>query len=249
MIFALSPGRIAVNSMYDARLRENLPRVEERIRQARQRAGRPEEIRVVAVTKGHPVAAVRAALAAGLQDLGENRVNELAAKVGEVGRHAARWHLIGHLQRNKVDKAVDLFDLIQSIDSLRLAKELSSEARKAGITVRGLIQVNASGEATKGGIDVAEDLTLPLESIHEIVELPNLEIHGLMTMAPFVTDETVLRTAFKRTYRLLEASAQRISGLAGKDVSMGMTNDFEIAVEEGSTIVRLGTILFGERDT
>lgn len=235
--------------MYDARLRENLPRVEERIRQARQRAGRSDEVLVVAVTKGHPVAAVHAALAAGLQDLGENRVNELADKVDEVGRHAARWHLIGHLQRNKVDKAVELFDLIHSIDSLRLAKALSSEARQTGITVRGLIQVNASGEATKGGIDVAEDLTLPLESIHEIVEQPNLEIRGLMTMAPFVTDETVLRTAFKRTHRLLEACEQRISGFAGKDVSMGMTNDFEIAVEEGSTIVRLGTILFGERDT
>jgi hypothetical protein len=235
--------------MYDARLRENLPRVEERIRQARQRAGRPDEVRVVAVTKGHPVAAVRAALAAGLQDLGENRVNELADKVGEVGRHAARWHLIGHLQRNKVDRAVELFDLIHSIDSLRLAKELSSEARQAGITVRGLIQVNASGEATKGGIDVADDPNEPLESIHEIVELPNLEIRGLMTMAPFVTDETVLRSAFRKTHRLLEACGQRISGFAGKDVSMGMTNDFEIAVEEGSTIVRLGTILFGERDT
>jgi len=235
--------------MYDARLRENLPRVEERIRQARHRAGRPDEVRVVAVTKGHSVAAVRAALAAGLEDLGENRVNELAGKVDDVGRHAARWHLIGHLQRNKVDKAVELFDLIHSIDSLRLAQELSREARQAGINVRGLIQVNASGEETKGGIDAAENLTLALETIHEIVELPNLEIRGLMTMAPFVTDETVLRTAFKRTYRLREACGQRIAGFAGKDVSMGMTNDFEIAVEEGSTIVRLGTILFGERDT
>jgi len=235
--------------MYDARLRENLPRVEERIRQARQRAGRPDEVRVVAVTKGHSVTAVRAALAAGLEDLGENRVNELAGKVDDVGRHAAHWHLIGHLQRNKVDKAVELFDLIHSIDSLRLAQELSREARQAGITVRGLIQVNASGEETKGGIDAAEDPTLALETIHEIAELPNLEIRGLMTMAPFVTDETVLRTAFKRTYRLLEACGQRIAGFAGKDVSMGMTNDFEIAVEEGSTIVRLGTILFGERDT
>lgn len=229
--------------MYEARIRESLPGVEERIRGAQQRAGRKDAVRLVAVTKGHPVDAVRAAIAAGLQDCGENRVPELDAKIETLGRNAARWHLIGHLQRNKVRKAIELFDLVHSIDSLRLAQELSAEAVRAGITVRGLVQVNASGEESKGGIDVVDDQGPALAAIAQIVALPNLEIHGLMTMAPFVADERVLRTTFARTRNLLEAC----SGLNGRELSMGMTNDFEIAVEEGSTMVRLGTILFGER--
>ena len=233
--------------MYDARLRENLPRVEERISQALERAARRNEVRLVAVTKGHPVAAVRAAIAAGLKDCGENRVQELDEKVAEVGRDAVRWHLIGHLQRNKVKSAIALFDLLHSIDSLRLAKELSAEARRAGLTVRGLIQVNASGEETKGGIDVGDDAASALEAVHQIAELPGLELHGFMTMAPFVEDQQVLRTTFARTRRLLELCGERLPGFTGTELSMGMTNDFELAVEEGSTIVRLGTILFGER--
>lgn len=229
--------------MYDARIRESLPGVQERIRQAQQRAGRKDAARLIAVTKGHPVDAVRAALAAGLQDCGENRVPELADKIETLGRAAARWHLIGHLQRNKVRKAIELFDLVHSIDSLRLAREISAEAQRAGVTVRGLVQVNASGEESKGGIDVADDQEPALDAIAQIAALPNLEIHGLMTMAPFVTDKKVLRTTFARTRNLLEACR----GLHGSELSMGMTNDFEIAVEEGSTMVRLGTILFGER--
>lgn len=232
--------------MYEARLREALPRVEERIRQAIERAGRTDAVRLVAVTKSHPVAAVRAAIAVGLQDCGENRVAELDEKVAEVGRHATCWHLIGHLQRNKAARAIQLFDLIHSIDSLRLANELSNDARKAGVTVRGLVQVNASGEDTKGGVDVTDDtLAAAVEAVQAIAELPNIEVQGLMTMAPFVTDEAVLRATFSRTRRLLEAC--RKAGLAGRELSMGMTNDFEIAIEEGSTLVRLGTILFGER--
>jgi pyridoxal phosphate enzyme (YggS family) len=233
--------------MYDARMRESLPRVEEQIRQARERAGRRDEVRIIAVTKGHPATAVRAAIAAGLRECGENRVQELEEKVAELGRDAVRWHLIGHLQRNKVKSAIALFDLLHSIDSLRLAKVLSTEAGRAGATVRGLIQVNASGEATKGGIDVGDDASAPLEAVHEIIELPGLEVLGLMTMAPFVDDERILRTTFGRTRRLLERCRERLPAFAGKELSMGMTNDFEIAVEEGSTMVRLGTILFGER--
>lgn len=234
--------------MYDARLRENLPRVQERVGQACKRAGRTDEVRIVAVTKGHPVAAVRAAVSAGLSDCGENRVGELAEKVGELGRNAAHWHLIGHLQRNKAKQALELFDVIHSIDSLRLATELSKEAVNAQRTVRGLIQVNASGEATKGGIDVADDdMSQAVAAIRDITQLANLEVAGLMTMAPFVDDEALLRTTFARTRRLLEACRQRIAGFVGHELSMGMTNDFEIAIEEGSTMLRLGTILFGER--
>jgi PLP dependent protein len=229
-------------------LKQSLPAVEERIARACERAGRePASVRIVAVTKGHNATAVSAAVGAGLRDCGENRVPELEDKIDTLGRDAAQWHLIGHLQRNKVRKALELFDVIHSIDSLRLAKELSDAAAREGVTVRGFIQVNASGEEAKGGIDVGDDVAAAVDSIREIVELPSLRIDGLMTMAPFVADEQVLRSTFSRTRRLLERCNKSIAGFIGEDLSMGMTNDFEIAVEEGSTILRLGTILFGER--
>lgn len=233
--------------MYDARLRESLPRVEERIRRACERSGRKDEVRIVAVTKGHPPSAVHAAVTAGLRDCGENRVAELADKVAELGRDAARWHLIGHLQRNKVRSALPLFDMLHSIDSLRLAKEISAEAARAHTTVVGLVQVNASGEETKGGIDVADDVAAAAEAVHEIVELPGIDVRGLMTMAPYVDDERVLRMTFARTRRLLEHCNDNFTAFNATELSMGMTNDFEIAIDEGSTMVRLGTILFGER--
>jgi hypothetical protein len=229
-------------NQYETRLRQSLPNVQERIGQALQRAGRSDEVRLVAVTKGHPTAAVHAAQAVGLTDCGENRVAELADKVEEIGRHAVTWHLIGHLQRNKVKKAVELFDHIHSIDSLRLAKELSAEACRAGIKVHGLIEVNASGEASKSGFDVANDASAVRMAVQEISELPNIMVDGFMTMAPFVADEKVLRATFARTREALLGS-----GLTGRKLSMGMSNDFEVAIEEGSTIVRLGTILFGDR--
>ena len=233
--------------MYEQQLRESLPRVEERIRRACERSGRDAEVGIVAVTKGHPVAAVRAAVAAGLRVCGENRVTELEWKVDELGRDAATWHLIGHLQRNKVRKAIPLVDVLHSIDSVRLAKELSNEAQRAGTTVHGFVQVNASGEEQKSGIDIASDLAPGVEAVHQICELPGLRIEGVMTMAPFVDDEAILRSTFSRTRRLFELCAEQDSKFEARVVSMGMSNDFEIAVEEGSTMVRLGTILFGER--
>jgi len=233
--------------MYEQRLRDALPRVEERIQRARERAGGSNQVRIVAVTKGHPVAAVRAAVAVGLRDCGENRVGELDDKVGEMGRTAATWHLIGHLQRNKVRKAVPLFDVIHSIDSLRLARELSAEAERSGVTVNGLVQVNASGESAKSGIDIAGDIRPGIEALQGICELPALRITGVMTMAPLVAEESVLRSTFGRTRDLFEQAARQVDKFEARDLSMGMSNDFEIAVEEGSTIVRLGTILFGER--
>jgi pyridoxal phosphate enzyme (YggS family) len=233
--------------MYEERLRDSLPRVEERIEQARARAGRRNEVRIVAVTKGHPLAAVRAAVAGGLRDCGENRVAELDEKVGELGRAAATWHLIGHLQRNKVRKAVPLFDVIHSIDSLRLARELSAEAERTDVVVNGLVQVNASGEEAKSGIDVSSEVGPGLEALHAICELPGLRITGVMTMAPFVAEESVLRRTFARTRELFEQAAGQVVNFDARDLSMGMSNDFETAVEEGSTMVRLGTILFGER--
>ena len=233
--------------MYEARLRETLPRVQERIAQAVARSGRKTDVTLVAVTKGHPVGAVQAALALGHRDCGENRVQELEEKVGLVGREAVRWHLIGHLQRNKVKLALPLFDLIHSIDSVRLAQELSKEAVKAGATVRGLAQVNVSGEETKGGFEGSDSLAAAIAEIAQVVELPGLEVVGLMTMAPLTDDEQVLRTTFRRARELFDRCGQELQSFEPRHLSMGMSNDFELAVEEGSTMVRLGTTLFGER--
>jgi PLP dependent protein len=231
--------------MFEQRLRDSLPVVEERIVAALRRAGRSDAVRIVAVTKGHPLAAVHAALAAGLRDVGENRVQELESKRGEwpAAVPGPAWHLIGHLQRNKVKRAVALSDMVQSVDSLRLAEALSKEAERAGVTVRLLVQVNVSGEATKAGLDPAR----AVDMIAGIAALPALSCEGLMTMAPFVDDEAILRATFGGTRRLLERCVAEGVPLAGQELSMGMSHDFEIAVEEGSTMTRLGTVLFGER--
>jgi PLP dependent protein len=226
-------------------LDSRLERVRERVASACLRSGRSaEEVTLVAVTKGHPPEVVRAILAAGLADVGENRVQELDAKVEAVGRDSARWHLIGHLQRNKVRRALDLADLIHSVDSLRLARKLSDEAVLANRTVEMLVQVNVSGEATKGGVERGDALA----GIEQICALPGLRVLGLMTMAPFVDDERVLRSVFAKARELRDAAAAAVPGFRAGHLSMGMSADFEIAIEEGSTIVRLGTVLFGERE-
>lgn len=230
--------------MYAARLRASLPRVEERIAGALARAGRAGPVGIVAVTKGHPPEAAAAALEAGLRRLGENRVQELEAKVATIGRENAEWHLIGHLQRNKVRKALPLFDLIESVDSLRLARELSAEAQRSGREVRALVQVNTSGEATKGGFPGDE----ALDGVASVAALPHVRVLGLMTMAPLTDDEAVVRRTFARARELFERCAREVPGFHAQHLSMGMSGDFEIAVEEGSTLVRLGTILFGERN-
>jgi pyridoxal phosphate enzyme (YggS family) len=230
--------------MYEARLRETWPRVAARIEAARVRGGRGDEVTVVAVTKTHPAAAVIAAAAVGLRTCGENRVQELAEKREEVGDAAdVSWHLIGHLQRNKVRHALPLCDLIHSVDSDRIAAEISAEAVRLNATAAVLVQVNASGEETKGGFDVerAEDV------VRGVVALPGISVRGLMTMAPFTEDEQVLRTTFRATRAAFDRCAANVEGFRAEHLSMGMSNDFEIAIEEGATMVRLGTILFGER--
>jgi len=232
--------------MWDSRLAETVPQVRDRIGRALERGGRSgQSVRVVAVSKGHPLEAVRAALAAGLTTLGENRIDELAEKVRVVGRSAAEWHMVGHLQRNKARAGIRLFHRIDSVDSLRLARALAQEATRAGLMVRGLLQVNVSGEATKGGFEPEQ----AVDAVGAIAALDGLELHGLMTMAPLTDDEVVLRRTFARTRELLdECHRQLPSALHGRVLSMGMSNDYEIAIEEGSTDVRLGTVLFGERD-
>lgn len=231
--------------MYLERLQRALPQVQERIERACERAGRSdaESVTLVAVTKGHPLEALRAAREAGLQVIGENRVQEARAKWEAAGDLGLTWHLVGHLQRNKVSQALRMFGLIQSVDSLRLAEAIDREAAKLARPASVLVEVNASGEESKHGFPVHDGLA----AIREMYGLKRVRIIGLMTMAPFVADEGVLRETFRCTRELLERCRDSIEGFEARYLSMGMTNDYEIAIEEGSTMVRLGTVLFGER--
>jgi pyridoxal phosphate enzyme (YggS family) len=232
-----------MSSTYAARLTETLPRVRERMRAALRTAGRGEdEVRLVAVTKSHPLEAVEAAVVAGLTDLGENRVVELEQKVAAFGSDGISWHMIGHVQSRKAARLGGLADLVHSLDSRKLAGKLSRAAVDEGTLVEVLAQVNTSGEASKGGFDIDAGL----EPILEIAELPGLRVRGLMTMAPFVDDESVLGSAFGGLRRLSER-LREASDRIGPELSMGMTNDLEIAIREGSTMIRIGTALFGER--
>ena len=228
---------------YRRTLRARLPRVQEGIAAAAERSGRDASaVRVVTVTKGHPPCAVEVAVAAGLRDLGENRVEELEEKVPLMDDAAVRWHMIGHVQRRKAGRAARLAALVHSVDSLRLAERLSRFGEAAGRRISVLVQVNASGEAAKGGFPAAA----ALDGIGKVAELGGLRVLGLMTMAPFTGDEAVVRTVFAKTRAVMEAAAG-ISGVEGCELSMGMSNDYGLAVEEGSTMVRLGTTLLGPR--
>ena len=229
---------------YRDRLAETVPRVRDRVAAAAARVGRdPSDVTLVAVSKGHPASAVEAALEAGLTDLGENRVEELAGKVEAFGRDPIRWHLIGHVQRRKAAQAAALPHLFHALDSVRLAEKMSRWLTSSEQELSVLVQVNTSGESTKGGFTPAETL----DQVAMLCSLPGLRVEGLMTMAPFVSEERVLREAFQRL-RDLHERAKALAGYGGRHLSMGMTNDFEIAIEEGSTLVRIGTALFGERN-
>ncbi|MDH3205380.1 MAG: YggS family pyridoxal phosphate-dependent enzyme [Gemmatimonadota bacterium] len=228
---------------YAARLEETLPMVRDRMKRAASAAGRSEDsVRLVAVTKGHPVEAIDAALGAGLHDLGENRVHELDEKATGHSGPDVTWHMIGHIQGRKARRVAELADLIHSIDSTKLAERLSRIAVEDGIEVAGLAQVNTSGEGSKSGFDPVE----AVEQIHRIAELPGLRIQGLMTMAPYVDNDAVIVDAFAGLRDTLDR-LHAITEVVGPELSMGMTNDMDIAIREGSTIVRIGTALFGER--
>ncbi|KPK81530.1 MAG: hypothetical protein AMS25_05985 [Gemmatimonas sp. SM23_52] len=231
--------------MYLERLERALPEVRQRIQRACDRAGRSDAdaITLVAVTKGHPLEALQAAREVGLRVIGENRVQEAQAKWEAVGHIGLEWQLVGHLQRNKVRQALKMFTLIHSVDSLRLAREIDKEAAKSGRPTAVLVQVNASGEGSKHGLPAQN----ALEAVRAISELQHVRVIGLMTMAPFTEAEAVLRGTFRHTRLLFESCRDSVESFEARHLSMGMTNDYEIAVEEGSTMVRLGTVLFGER--
>lgn len=222
----------------------NLQAVEERIARAAARAGRRRsDVTLVAVSKSRTAGEIEAAIAAGVTHLGENRVQEAESKRRCV-QSAAAWHLVGRLQSNKAGRAVELFDVVQSVDSIRLAATLQRRAVQAGRSLDVLLQVNSSGAAGQGGV--------PPESILALAEqadaMSHLRILGLMTIAEFTSDEARLRSCFGRLRSLSEdLSRAAIEGVETSVLSMGMSGDFEIAIEEGATMVRVGTAIFGPR--
>lgn len=223
---------------------DNIRNVQARIQAAARRSGRdPESITIVAVTKTVSIQKIQEALSAGIRYLGENRAQEAKGKIQALGRPVP-WHMIGHLQTNKARQAVDLFDMIQSVDSLRLAEALSKEAGKKKKELPILVQVNISGEERKFGVEAEEAAGL----IRAISTLRELSVQGLMTIPPYFGDPEESRPI----YRLLHEMSQEISsmdldGVQMKHLSMGMSHDFETAVEEGATLVRVGTDIFGGR--
>jgi len=221
---------------------ENLDAIQQRIRAACARAGRaPDSVMLLPVTTSHPPETVRRAAELGLNVFGENRVQEARAKIPLCPGHL-RWHMIGHLQSNKCRDAVELFAMIESVDSFSLAQEINKWADKSARTIPILLEVNMAGEATKFGYK-PEQLLLDLERINA---LPRIEVHGLMTIAPWTQEPEKVRPVFRQLCEL-KTKCEKILGVPLPHLSMGMSGDFEVAIEEGATIVRLGTLLFGPR--
>jgi PLP dependent protein len=223
---------------------ENLHRLQERMNRACARCNRsPESVRLVAVSKTVAPERIREALAAGITILGENYIQEARQKIELIGKPVS-WHFIGHLQSNKAKYAVDLFDMIHSVDSLHLAESISKEAQKKDKTIPVLIQVNISGEESKHGLN--PDTTLRL--IQDAGKLPNLTINGFMTMPPLSENPEDSRPYFRALRNLRDMlAAKKPEQVALHELSMGMSSDFEVAIEEGATLVRIGTSLFGPR--
>lgn len=218
---------------------DNLARVRERIAAAAARAGTDEEeIALIAVTKTVDVPRIQEAIQAGVTDIGENYVQDSARKFEVIGK-SVRWHMIGHLQTNKVRLAVPIFDLIQTVDGIGLAREIGKRSTAIGKYTEVLAEVNISGEASKFGVQPDKALAL----CESVAMIEGVELRGLMGIAPFVTDEEVIRRSFK----LLKGLWDRLPNVHQGWLSMGMSSDFEIAIEEGSNMVRIGTAIFGER--
>lgn len=232
-------------SEHASNFQESIASFIQTVRQVSLRAGRAtDDIRIVAVTKGHPADRIHAAVRAGIADIGENRVQEAAAKQASLSDLSARWHLIGSLQTNKVRQAISLFSLIHSVDRIELARAIQSECEKQNKTMDVLIQIESSGESTKHGIlpERAGDLSNALK------DCSRLNLRGLMAIGPHTEDRARIRDCFRSVRELfgrLRASSPRPELF--DTLSMGMSDDFEIAIEEGSTLIRIGTALFGPR--
>ena len=238
----------------------NIADVRERMAAAARRAGRdPEDVTLIAVTKTYAPRIVAMAIAAGVADCGENRVQEAGEKVELLSSENVRWHMIGQLQTNKAKPAVTIFNMIQSLDSVKLALELNKRVEQASLLGQRrlpvLLEMNVSGEASKSGFALPGGLRnhdlLPqfFEAVEQIVALPQLAVQGLMTVAPYTDEPDEARPVFRTLRTLRDELARRVPGASWQHLSMGMTSDFEVAIEEGATMVRVGRAIFGERNT
>lgn len=226
-------------------LAENLQEVERRIKKACERAGRQrEEITLIAVSKTKPVSMLSEVYQNGVRSFGENKVQELAEKIEQMSSDI-QWHMIGHLQRNKVKYIVDKVALIHSVDSVRLAETIEQEAAKKDVIAKILLEVNVAEEDTKFGLKIDE----VLPTVEKIAVFPHVRICGLMTIAPYVENPEENREVFARLKKLsVDITEKNIDNVSIEVLSMGMTNDYEVAIEEGATMVRVGTGIFGERN-
>ncbi len=229
----------------DYGIRENLDSVEERIENACLSCGRKRaDVKLIAVSKTKPLTALQEAYSCGCRDFGENKVQELVDKYEALPKDI-RWHMIGHLQRNKVKYIVDKVYLIHSVDSLRLAEEIEKEAAKKGVTVNILAEVNVAGEESKFGTTVSEVTSL----VEKIARMPHIRLKGLMTVAPYVEDSEQNRRFFAKLNQIyVDIIHKNIDNVSMEELSMGMTGDYEVAITEGATYVRIGTGIFGERE-
>lgn len=225
-------------------IKENLCEVENRIQKACEKAGRSrEEVTLIAVSKTKPVSLIEEVIREGIIDFGENKVQELTDKY-EILSKDLRWHMIGHLQRNKVKYLINKTCMIHSVDSLRLAEQIEEESSKYNVITNILVQVNVSGEDTKFGLEGIETEQL----VRDIAKLPHVRIKGLMTIAPFTENPESNRPYFKKLKQLcVDIKSKNIDNVSMDVLSMGMTGDYEVAIEEGATMVRVGTGIFGER--
>ena len=226
-------------------IKQNLAEVEEKICAACDRAGRDRnEVTLIAVSKTKPVEMLEACMEQGITVFGENKVQELCEKY-EVLPKNLHWHMIGHLQRNKVKYITDKVEMIHSVDSLRLAQAISDDAVKKGVNVNILIEVNVGEEDSKFGLKTEETESL----VRQVAELPNISIKGLMTIAPYTEVQEENRTIFRTLKQLsVDIDRKNIDNVSMNVLSMGMTGDYEVAIEEGATMIRVGTGIFGERD-
>jgi hypothetical protein len=226
-------------------IQENIARVEERINAACRRSGRRrEDVRLVAVSKTHPPESIRAAFAAGLREFGENRVQESSSKRPALADLGVTWHLVGHLQTNKARLARGLFDWVHSLDSLHLAEKLAQAAASDGARLPVLIEVNLGEESSKAGVRAGEVAALA----EQVVPFATLELRGLMVIPPFRDNPEDVRPYFRQLRALArEIEARNLPNVSMHELSMGMSHDFEVAIEEGATMVRIGTAIFGAR--
>lgn len=232
-------------------IKDNIARLKEEIYLAAKKSSRsPDEIEVVAVTKGVMVDKITEAMECGIQNIGENRIQEAADKYVQLNelckKSQVKWHMVGHLQTNKVKKAMEVFDMIQSVDSLHLAEKINSEAGINNRTVDILIEVNTSGEKSKFGVEKDK----VFELVEKLSELKNIQVLGLMTIGPLASDENIIRKAFSSLRQLREQIAKNLSfsNVKMNYLSMGMTDDYPIAIEEGSNMLRLGRAIFQNAD-